>query len=505
MIGDIIDNDILNKFENEFKNDRILNALENAIQKNGIEDVIFSTRNSFKIQDVFNNEIDELPIVTNQKKSGRCWMFSALSILSLEIKKNLKIKELELSESYLMFYDKLEKCNTIFSYVIKNINEPSDSRLFRYILNLSGENDGNCWHSFIKLVKKYGICPKDVMGETYDSSNSDKMNQIISNIVTRNIYLMRKSNHNKEELYKIKENALKDIYKILSICIGEPVKEFIFDYEISKDKDKEKESKTDKVNSSNCDKNCNIENSTNNSKIYSSIFRSCFINNENADIESNTDKKCEKSDDKEFNSIKITPLEFLKKYSNNNFDDYIQLCNYPGGKYELMKCYANELNISMIDDSALNYKLLNVDIDIMKNAVIKSIQNNIPVWFGCDVTMDSTRYEGYLSTEVIDASKVLGIEIEYDKTSKIELCETEANHAMLFVGVHLDSNGKPIRWKIQNSWGDDIGKKGYFIMTDSWFTKYVYECAINKKFVSDDIINAYKADPIILKPWDCVA
>ena len=516
MVKHIIDNEILNKFKDELKSDKVFNIIENAVQKNGIEDVIFSTKNSFKMQDLFNNEIEDLPMMTNQKKSGRCWMFSGLSILSLEIKKKLKIKELELSESYLMFYDKLEKCNTIFEYVIKNINEPYDSRLFRYILNLSGENDGNCWHSFVKLVKKYGICPKDVMGETYDSSNSDKMNQIISNIVTRNIYIMKNSNHSQDELYRIKENALKDVYKILSLCIGEPVKEFTFDYEMfkdkDKDKDKDKENKNDIINSNDSDKSCTVEAIDNNKNIginisskYLSTCENCFFDSESEDNEKNEKKNGSKSDEKEFNSIKITPLEFLKKYSNNDFDDYIQLCNYPGGKYELMKCYANELNISIIDDSSINYKLLNVDINVMKGAIIKSIQNNIPVWFACDVTMDSSRYDGYLSTEVIETSNILGIEIDYDKTAKIELCNTEANHAMVFVGVHLDDNGKPIRWKIQNSWGEDVGKKGYFIMTDSWFTKYVYECSVNKKFVTEDIIEAYKSDPIILKPWDCVA
>ena len=279
-----------------------------------------------------------------------------------------------------------------------------------------------------------------------------------------------------------------------------------------KDKDKDKENKNDIINSNDSDKSCTVEAIDNNNNIdinisskYLSTCENCFFDSESEDNDRNEKKNGRKSDEKEFNSIKITPLEFLKKYSNNDFDDYIQLCNYPGGKYELMKCYANELNISIIDDSSINYKMLNVDINVMKSAIIKSIQNNIPVWFGCDVTMDSSRYDGYLSTEVIETSNVLGIEIDYDKTAKIELGNTEANHAMVFVGVHLDDNSKPIRWKIQNSWGEDVGKKGYFIMTDSWFTKYVYECAVSKKFVSDDVIEAYKSDPIILKPWDCVA
>ena len=466
-----LDNDLLNKFDDRLKSDKSFGILENAVQRNGIGDAIFSTKNTFKIQDIFNNEVEDAPVLTDQKRSGRCWMFAGLSVISTIIKKNLKIKEIELSESYLMFYDKLEKCNTIFEYVINNINEKVDSRLFRYILGLSGEHDGGFWHYFVKLVKKYGICPKDVMGETYDSSHSNKMNQLISNIVTKAIYQMRDGNSDSKRLYNIKENALSDIYKILSLCIGSPVKEFTFDYEVCDDLKKDIENKNDK-------------------------------NDKNGDKSNSNEHKNKKKD---FKSLTTTPLEFSKNYLLSNLDDYVTLCNYPGERYRYMDTFTNKLNLNIIDDDEIKYKVLNVDIDTIKGGVIKSIKNNNPVWFGCDVTIDSIRSEGYLSTEIMDASKILDIDLKYDKTSRIELLNTECNHAMIFTGVHLDENNTPIRWKVQNSWGDETGKKGIFIMTDNWFTDYVYECVIKKEFLNDDVISAYEKEPIILEPWDPIS
>lgn len=459
--------DIINKFNNNLNKDNSYEILKNAVQRNGIANAIFNTQNTFKIQDVFNTEIEDNFVLTDQKRSGRCWMFAGLSVISTIIKKNLKIKDIELSESYLMFYDKLEKCNTLLEYVINNINEEFDSRLFRYILGLSGEYDGGYWHYFVKLVKKYGICPKDVMGETYDSSHSYKMNQLINNVITRAIYLMKKSKHNNNSLHKIKDSALNDIYKILSLCIGTPVNEFRFDYEIYDDpKNNSKEDKEKKKDK--------------------------------------TDSKKEKDKKKEFKTIKTTPLEFTKDYLISDLDDYIILCNYPSDKYKYMTTFTKKMNVNMIDSDKIKYKALNVDINVMKEAAIKSIKNSNPVWFGCDVTIDSDRSDGYLSTEINDASKILNIDLNFDKTARIELFNTECNHAMVFTAVHLDEKNKPIRWKVQNSWGEDTGKKGNFIMTDTWFTNYVYECVIKKEFLSDNIIKAYKKDPIILEPWSAL-
>jgi len=499
--------------------------LSNSVQRNGVSEVIFNTRNSFKIQEVFNNEVEDMASITNQKQSGRCWMFAGFNVIRNIVKKNLKIKEIELSESYLMFYDKLEKCNTTLDFVIKNVHEKVDSRLFRYILAMSGESDGGFWHYFVKLVKKYGICPKEVMGESYDSSHSDKMNELIDTILTKNIALIRKNANNIDKMLEIKEKALNDIYKILAICIGLPVDEFTFDFEEVDDKDEEK----DKDKDIKCEENKDNKNEK-------ELKEDSKDNEENInDKENNEDKKDELNDKKEdkkkkeskkFISLKMTPKEFADKYLKEDLDDYILLLNYPSEKYPFNQTYSNKMNINIIEDKEIQYKALNVDINVMKKAVIDSIKDNSPVWFACDVTIDASRYEGYLSTEVVNPSKTFNIDFNYDKVDRIELLNTECNHAMTFVGVHLENDNinkdantieddknnkddkedkndkkeeyKPIRWKVQNSWGDDRGKKGYFLMTDQWFTDYVYECVINKKYLSEEVLKNFEKEPIIL-------
>ena len=242
-----LDIDQIKKYKENVLKDSNFEILSNSVQRNGVSEIMFNTQNSFKIQDVFNNEVEDMASITNQKQSGRCWMFAGFNVIRNIVKKNLKIKDIELSESYLMFYDKLEKCNTTLDFVIKNVNEKVDSRLFRYILGMSGENDGGFWHYFVKLVKKYGICPKEVMGESYDSSHSDKMNELIDTILTKNIALIRKNANDINKMLEIKEKALNDVYKILAICIGLPVDEFTFDYEeVDDDKDKENKDDNDK-------------------------------------------------------------------------------------------------------------------------------------------------------------------------------------------------------------------------------------------------------------------
>ena len=528
----ILKEEDIKRYRENLKKDDNFDILSNSIQRNGVSEIMFDNRKSFKIQEIFNNEIEDMCSITNQKQSGRCWMFAGFNVIRNIVKKNLKIKEIELSESYLMFYDKLEKCNTTLDFVIKNVHEKVDSRLFRYILGMSGDNDGGFWHYFVKLVKKYGICPKEVMGESYDSSHSDAMNNLISTILTKNIALIRKNSDNLEKMLEIKDKTLNDIYRILAICIGLPVDEFTFDFEEiddDKDDDDKKNNKKDDVNlndnkddqdNKNIDDDCKKKDD-----IENNIDNNCNNSSKN---ECNDNKKKKKDKCKKFVSIKMTPKEFADKYLKEDLDDYILLLNYPSDKYPFNQTYSNKMNINILEDHEIQYKALNVDINIMKKAVIDSIKDNSPVWFACDVTTDSNRYEGYLSTEVINPSKTFGIDFNYDKVDRIELMNTECNHAMTFIGVHLENDNKtncdddknkcednkeidkkeveykPIRWKVQNSWGEDRGKKGYFLMTDTWFTDYVYECVVNKKYLSEDILKNFEKEPIILDPWNLI-
>ncbi len=449
----------LQRMKNSVLLDKNFRIVSNAVQNNGVFDSAFNTQESFKLQPIFNVEVKDMSSVTNQKKSGRCWMFAGLNILREIVKKNLHVKDIELSESYLMFYDKLEKTNTTLEYIIKHINEPIDSRVLRYDLLLSGDNDGGFWHYFVKLVKKYGICPKEAMGETDVSSRSCEMNILINTVVTKYISLIRKNSKDLQVVYDLKENALQEVYKILAICIGLPVDEFTFDFELEDDKKNKNEDK----------------------------------------------KKDEDEEKKVIKTIKTTPLEFSKTYLSCNLDDYVILTNYPSLQYPFYQTYTNKGCVNMMEETSKNaYKSLNVPINLIKETAIKSLKDNTPLWFACDVTSEMYREEGYLATEVSNISEMFGVEFKYDKMERALLLNSECNHAMTLTGVHLDSNNAPVRWKVQNSWGEDVGKKGIFIMSDEWFSEYVYECIVDKKYLNDDIIEAYNKEPVVLEPWSIV-
>jgi bleomycin hydrolase len=314
---------------------------------------------------------------------------------------------------------------------------------------LGGQNDGGFWNFFVDLVNKYGVCPKSAMEETVSTSASSEMNYVLNTLMTKdvaNLRLMRRAGKNKDDLRAAKEDMLEDIYRVLAICIGVPVSEFTYEYEI--------------------------------------------------------ESKEENKDEPKFRRIKTTPKEFAKKYITKDLDDYVLLVNWPikGNKaYDVFTIkYAYNVKGAPIS------KAINVPIDEMKECAIKALKDNNPLWFACDVTAESYRKEGYLSREVIDLDDLFSLDLDFDKGDRLQLRASQCNHAMTLTGVNLDDSDKPNRWKVQNSWGTDVGTKGIYVMTDKWFDEYVYEIAVEKKYLTDKAYKALDKEPKVLEIWDPV-
>ncbi len=147
---------------------------------------------------------------------------------------------------------------------------------------------------------------------------------------------------------------------------------------------------------------------------------------------------------------------------------------------------------------------LNLPIDEMKDLIITQLKNSEVVWFGSNVVKDSERQAGLLDTELYKRDDLFDVDFEMSKADMLDSGESMMDHAMVITGVDL-VDGKPTKWKIENSWGEKPGFKGYFVMSDSWFDKFVYQAVINKKYLSDDLKKTFEAgskDPIQLLPWD---
>lgn len=423
------------KMEQEFVQDKKNVLAQRSAATNGLlkaaEDpfVIARNKNPYST-DLTSDE------VTNQKHSGRCWMFAGLNVLRFAIAKKLNVENFELSQNFLYFYDKLEKSNYFYENVIATAKDDLFDRKVEFLFS-EPESDGGWWQYVVNLVKKYGIVPKNAMPETANTENSTAMNEVLNRKLRQDGIRLRelvRGGASDEEVEAERSQMISGIYHIVSVALGTPPQQFRFQYQ---DKDK-----------------------------------------------------------KYHDEGVMTPADFLKKYSDLDVDDFIPLDNYPLKEVvNYNKHYANELVGDMVGAPVPHW--LNVPIDKLKAAAVKQVQAGEPVWFACDVDQSSDRKNGVMDTDLYDMSTLVGVDFTLTKGQRIASQESSATHAMTLVGVDV-IDGKPARWKVENSWGSDNGQKGYFVMTDDWFDQYTFEVIINKKYLTADQVKLYQTEPEVL-------
>lgn len=434
-----IDKEFLEKQEKEFASDRALRVAQRAASNTGLIDASISLSETKGNRHEFNVLVPETKI-RNQKKSGRCWIFAAMNVLESKLTKKYNIKEYELSQSYLYFYDKLERSNYFFKLILDTLDEELDGRMMSHILS-APMGDGGQWDMVKNLIRKYGIVPKNAMPETKNSSASAQMNNYLTKLLRmyakdlRNAHTEGKS---KQELDSMVEGFLKKIYNVLSISLGTPPTKVDFE----------------------------TRNKDNN-----------FISHKD-----------------------LTPLEFFEML-DVNLDDYISIINAPTKDKPFLKSYTVEKLGNVVEGDIVKY--VNVEIDEMKKSVLKQLQDGEPVWFGCDVGQFFYRAGSRLDLETVQIMDMLDVEYNFSKEERLDYYESLMTHAMVFMGCDYDKeNDKINRYKVENSWGPDSGNQGFLVMSDEWFTEYMYQALINKKYLSKEVVEAYDLEPVVLKPWD---
>ncbi len=434
-----ISNQILEELRTSITLSSTDTALVNALTNNELPKLTLNHNFLKKHNDLFTNRI-ETKGVTDQKNSGRCWIFAGLNILRPIVIKKYNLKGFEFSQSYISFYDKLEKANFLLEFVIQTRDrELRDRELDEFIDD--GVQDGGYWQWFVALVEKYGVVPQEIFPETHPSSNTWIMTSLLNQQVLAGAGILRKmaqSGVDETGLREFKLQVLKNVYKLLVMHFTEPPTEFVWRYE-----DKE-------------------------GKIY--------------------------------DSKKFAPQEFFKEAVGINLQNYVSLINYPGREYNRLYQFDNCRNVYDAPDP----KSANLKIDLIKEAVKKSVVNNEPVWFACDIGKEAAREKGILSTQIFNYQAIFKPELKMDKEMRIFYRFSSANHAMAILGVDIQ-NGKPVKWLVENSHGRDEGNEGYYTMYDDWFDEYVYEVIINKKYLSDEIIKIFEQKPIHLPIWDPMA
>ena len=410
--------------------------IADSVISNGI---LASSRNYEKERELTKNYSLELDAgdVTNQKQSGRCWMFAATNLMRLKVMKNLNLGNMELSQNYPLFYDKLEKSNYFLENIIATRDEKTSSRVVSYLLT-APLGDGGQFDMFASLVKKYGVVPKICMPETATSSKTMLMNNFLTKKLREYAYILREEHKDDDitSLRNLKDNMLKEIYHILVLCLGKPPLKFTFE---TRD------------------------------------LKNNFIRIEN-----------------------ITPQEFFAKYVAMNLDSYISIINAPTDDKPYNRSFTVKFLGNIYPDTV---KYLNLPIERLKELLIGQLKDGEPVWFGSDVGQFSDREKGYLSVDALDVKSLFNTEFKLDKKARLDYGESLMTHAMVFTGVNL-VDGKPNRYKVENSWGKEPGYDGFFAMDDEWFNEYVYQIVIDKKYLTKEELEAYNSDPIVLEPWD---
>lgn len=434
-----ITNEVLAEFSTAFSSNPVNRIAMNAVTSAGLLAASKNPMAQRESRHSYSISLEQGEI-TNQKQSGRCWMFAALNTFRFEVMKNLNLKTFELSQNYTLFYDKLEKSNYFLESILETLDEPTQGRLISFLLS-APLGDGGQWDMLCNLVRKYGVVPKEAMPETVSSSATREMTSALTRKLREDACRPRKAyadGSTLDELRQKKEAMMEEIYRVLCICLGEPPK--TFDLEV-------------------------------------------------------TDK-----DDKFIRDTNLTGTAFFEKYVGLNLDDYVSLINAPTADKPYHRSYSVKFLGNVKEGCPVRY--LNLPIEELKKAAIAQMKDGSPVWFGCDVGKDSSRDEGLLDTNTYQTDKLLGVTFGMNKAERLEYGESLMTHAMVFQGVNLDEEGKPNRWRVENSWGDAPGKKGYYVMSDEWFDEYMYQIVVNKKYLPDSYIAEYDSEPIMLEPWD---
>jgi len=429
----------IKKFNRNFNSSSTNTLSRNALIQNEASKVAVNWENFSQINHIYSNTISKQLPVTNQKASGRCWGFAGLNLLRLEIVKKYNLSNFEFSQNYFMFWDKLEKANYFLENILKTLDQDYDSRIMMHLLQAPVQ-DGGQWDMFVNLIEKYGIVPKSVMPETNHSSKSGMMNYFLTHKLREFAYIIRKSNKSRTKIKDLRNKKEKMISEIYSLlCMFLGNPPTNFDWSI-----KDKDNKFSRFN--------NIE-----------------------------------------------PINFYKKFTKIKLKDKVCLIHAPMSNKKMNELYTVDFLGNVVGGNIIKYA--NLEIKELKRAAIKSIKNDEAVWFGCDVGKMLNRNLGIMDMDLYDYESLLNSKFKMNKATRLEYGDSLMTHAMLFTGVDIKAN-KPQKWRVENSWGNKNGDKGYYLMSDNWFDEYNYEVVVDKKYLTSKILSIFDLEPKKLDPWD---
>ena len=420
----------------EFDGDPSAKVAQNAVTGNNVAAVSLRRDLVQEVDFTFSTKLDDWK-ATNQKSSGRCWLFATLNLFRPGTMKKMNVKEFEFSQAHIHFWDKFERSNHFLEAIIETSDRAVDERTIHFLLS-DPIGDGGQWNMAMNLIRKHGLVPKSAYPESNSSSSTRWMNAILKDILRSTASEIREiigSGGTVEDARTHKESRMKDIWRVLCIHLGTPPESFDWQW---RDKDKEFHRRG-----------------------------------------------------------KITPQEFAEEFVDIDWEDYVCIVNDPRNEY--YRTYTVEYLQNVAGGPPVVY--LNVPSDEMKSITQKILEDGLPVWMGCDVGKQMDRKRGLWDANLFETNELYGVDYGMSKADRLRYGQTMMTHAMLFTGVDV-VDGKPRRWRVENSWGDDSGEKGFYTMNDSWYDEHMFEIATARKYLSEKMLDGLETEPTVLDAWD---
>lgn len=413
-------------------------ALQRGVVKNGIRASAENVQTHVENTPVFSIDL-ATGKVANQKQSGRCWMFAALNTFRHKLLTTFQLKDFELSQNYTFFWDKYEKANYFYENILATAEQPTASREVAFLMQ-TPQQDGGQWDMIVSLFQKYGVVPKAVMPESSSSSNSRDLNNYLNKLLRKHAVLLRQMVAEEATAEEIQANREAMLQEVYNLlAISLGTPPEVFDFEY---RDEEKNYHLDQA---------------------------------------------------------LTPQSFYEKYVVVNLEDYVSIINAPTADKPFMRSYTVDMLGNVVAGKQVKY--LNLEMEDFKALAVKQLEQGESVWFGCDVGQSSTRDSGIMALDAYDVEDLFDVDLTMTKAERLDYGESMMTHAMVLTGVDI-INEQAMKWKVENSWGEKVGDKGFFVMSDEWMDEYTYQIVVRKEFLTTEQLSAFEAEPTVLAPWD---
>ena len=414
-------------------------AVRNAVAANAIDQLARNQANAGAVDTHFSVETLQQSI-TDQKSSGRCWMFSGLNVLRADFARRTDSLRVSFSHDYLFFWDQLEKANLMLQGIVETGRRPIDDERVRFLLR-NPLGDGGTYCGVADLAEKYGLVPAEVQPETYSAENTSRMSALIKSKLREQALELRgmvAGGRKGREIEQRKTEMLGEIYRMLAVALGEPVREFTY------------------------------------------AFRN-------------------KSGRAVGPARRYTPQTFYDETVGRKLNGtFLMVMNDPRRPYH--KTYEVEMDRHLWDGH--NWKYLNLPMDEIEQLAIASLRDGRKLYSSYDVGKQLDRKRGYCDTENFDYASLMGTTFRMEKADRIATFDSGSTHAMTLTAVDLDAEGRPLKWKVENSWGADWGQKGCLVMTARWFREYMFRLVVDKQYANEKLLLEYEQQPTIVGPED---